>query len=133
MKKRIISVILIISLLTMMLAGCTQASKVSSNISQEADNFNVVRRLVVVNGRTDKPFFEMVGAFSYELDVTDGIRRIICIVEVGDGIYKKHSVGLPDEAFWDVEDLSGAEVNKYKYEVNYLPEMIVPITFTNND
>ena len=25
-----------------------------------------------------------------------------------------------------VEDLGKAEVNKYKYEINYLPEMIIP-------
>jgi hypothetical protein len=32
-----------------------------------------------------------------------------------------------------VEDISGAYVNKYKYEINFLPEMISPITFTSND
>lgn len=30
-----------------------------------------------------------------------------------------------------VEDLEGAEVNQYKYEVNYMPESIVPFTVTN--
>jgi hypothetical protein len=27
-----------------------------------------------------------------------------------------------------VEDLYGAEVNEYKYEVNYMPESIIPFT-----
>lgn len=27
-----------------------------------------------------------------------------------------------------VEDLKGAKVNEYKYEVNYMPESIVPFT-----
>ena len=32
-----------------------------------------------------------------------------------------------------VEDVSGAEVDKYHYEVNFLPEAIIPVTFTNKD
>ena len=32
-----------------------------------------------------------------------------------------------------IEDLYGASVNKYKYEVNYLPEMIQPIDITSKD
>ena len=32
-----------------------------------------------------------------------------------------------------IEDLGGAEVNKYKYEVNYIPESIVPFTVTNKE
>lgn len=31
-----------------------------------------------------------------------------------------------------VEDLEGAKVNEYKYEVNYMPESIVPFTVTEN-
>ena len=33
-----------------------------------------------------------------------------------------------------VEDLTdGTEVNKYKYEVEYMPESILPVTITNNE
>ncbi len=32
-----------------------------------------------------------------------------------------------------VEDVSGAYVSKYHYEVNFLPQMIKPVTFTSND
>lgn len=127
--KKAIALILAIVMASMALAGCTEAEKVSSNISQEADNFNVIRRLVVINARTDKPMFELVGAFSFELSDN----RIIAVVETGPGEYKKHSVGLTDWTLWSVEDVSGANVDKYHYEVNFLPEMIVPITFTNND
>ena len=113
----------------MAMTGCTEVDRVSENISQEADNFNVIRRLVVINARTDKPLFELVGAFSFELSDN----RIIAVVETGPGEYKKHSVGLTDWTLWSVEDLSGANVDKYHYEVNFLPEMIVPITFTSED
>lgn len=111
--------------------GCDmrQADRVSYNISQEADNFNVIRRLVVINARTDKPMFELVGAFSFTLETN----RIIAIVETGMNEYKKHSVGLNDWTLWSIEDISGASVSKYHYEVNFLPEMIVPVTFVSKD
>lgn len=109
--------------------GAREARRVSHNISQEADNFNVIRRLVVINARTDKPMFELVGAFSFTLSDN----RIIATVETGPNEYKKHSVGLTDWTLWSVEDLSGANVDKYRYEVNFLPEAIVPVEFTSKD
>ena len=133
MKNKLITIIIVICLIFAMtsLTGCRQSERVSYNISKEADNFNVIRRFVVINAITDKPMFELVGAFSFEVDSSG--RRIIITVEVGDGIYKKHSVGLPEVALWNVEDISGAEVSKYRYEVNYSPEMILPIEVTAND
>lgn len=55
MKKVIITAMLCLFLLT----GCRQADKVSRNISFNADNFNVVRRLTVFNMRTDKCIMTM--------------------------------------------------------------------------
>lgn len=129
MKKTIFKSLGVI-IMVMMLSGCSrQADRVSYNVSQEADNFNVIRRLTVLNARTDKPMFELVGAFSFTLESN----RIIAIVETGPNEYKKHSVGLGDWTLWVVEDVGGANVDKYHYEVNFLPEMIVPITFTSKD
>jgi hypothetical protein len=128
MKKKI-SILLVVIVMTMALAGCTEAEKVSYNVSQEADNFNVIRRLTVLNARTDKPMFELVGAFSFTLEEN----RIIATVETGPNEYKKHSVGLNDWTLWVVEDIGGANVDKYHYEVNFLPEMIVPVTLTSED
>lgn len=130
MKKKIVVVSMVLMLVVALLSGChREAEKVSHNVSLEADNFNVIRRLSVINARTDKPMFELIGAFSFELQSN----RIIAIVETGPNEYKKHSVGLGEWTLWVVEDLGGANVDKYKYEVNFLPEMIVPIKFTSND
>lgn len=129
MKKKGLLLAAMVAATALTLTGCTEADRVSSNISQEADNFNVIRRLTVLNARTDEPLFELVGAFSFTLEDN----RIIAVVETGPNEYKKHSVGLNDWTLWVIEDVSGAEVDKYHYEVNFLPEMIVPITFTSND
>ena len=127
MKK--ILAVLLIAVMSLGLVGCRESDRVSYNVSQEADNFNVIRRLTVLNARTDKPLFELIGAFSFTLENN----RIIAIVETGPSQYKKHSVGLNDWTLWVIEDLGGANVDKYRYEVNFLPEMIVPITFTSED
>ena len=44
---------LIVFLLLVFSTGCTQANHVSVNVSKEADNFNVIRRLTVINTRSD--------------------------------------------------------------------------------
>ena len=132
-KYKVLALLLLTLLVVYSFVGCNESERVSYNVSKEADNFNVIRRLVVINGRTDKPVFELVGAFSFELKQTNGTRRIIAVVETGPNEYKKHSVGLPHEAFWSVEDISGASVNKYRYEVNFLPEMLLPVSVTQSE
>lgn len=127
MRKRIAVIAMILSL---GLTGCTEADKVSENVSTEADNFNVLRRFAVINSRTDKVEFEVVGAFS--LDATDR-NKISIICELEDGTYKKHIIGLNENTMYVIEDLGGAKVNKYKYEVNYIPESIVPFTVTEKE
>ncbi len=109
--------------------GCTEADKVSNNVSKEADNFNVLRRFAVINTRTDKVEFEIVGAFSLE---DEGSKKVKLIVETANGSYKKHIVHMNRDSMYVIEDLGGAKVNKYKYEVNYIPESIVPFKVTES-
>lgn len=130
MKKKILAVLLVVTLAMVMLVGCRQADRVSYNLSKEADYFNITRRLAVINARTDKPVFELVGNFSISNNSTNELE---ITVESEKGVYKKHFVYLNEWTIYVVEDVSGAYVDKYHYEVNFLPEMIVPVTFTVND
>ena len=128
--KKIIMVVLSLALLTVLLTGCQrEANLVSYNLRKEADQFNVTRRVTVYNTRTDKILLEVIGNLSVQSSSGD----IDLIVEVGPGQYKKHFINLNGWTTYVVEDVSGAFVDKYHYEVNFLPEMIVPITFTAND
>lgn len=131
--KKIIAIIMIVLTIGTVFTGCSmrEADRVSYNVSQEADNFNVIRRLTVINARTDKPTFELVAAFSIEVDNMDNQLEIVC--ETGDDQYKKHFIGLNEWTLYVVEDISGADVDRFHYEVNFLPEMINPITFTSKD
>ena len=126
MKKTIIIVMLII--LAVVLTGCDQADRVSTNVSKEADNFNVTRRVTVFNTRSDTVLLEIIGNLSIKHSSGD----VDIIVETGPGTYKKHFVSLNDWTTYVVEDISGAFVDKYHYEINFLPEMIIPITFTQS-
>lgn len=129
MRKRIAIILILIGLVAL-LGACSQASRVSHNISKEADNFNVARRLAVINARTDKPVFELIGNFSIQ---NNSHNELEIIVEVAPNVYKKHFVYLSEWTIYVVEDISGAYVDKYHYEVNFLPEMIVPVTITTKD
>ena len=110
--------------------GCRQADRVSYNISQQADNFNVTRRLAVINARTDEPVFELIGNFALD---NNAVNELEITVEVTRGVYKKHFVYLNEWVIYVVEDVSGAYVDHYHYEVNFLPEMIVPVTIISED
>lgn len=131
--KKVLSIIAIATTI-ISFQGCaleSEAEKVSYNVSQEADNFNILRRLTVLNARTDKPMFELIGAFSIQVDDVD--KQLEVTVEMEDGTYKKHFINLNEYTMYVVEDLGGAKVNKYKYEVNFLPESIQPLDIVTKD
>ena len=132
MKKYIKIIILVIMMIAGLgiMTGCTQVDRVSTNLGKDADNFNITRRIVVYNARTDKIIFELIGNFSLQNNTNNEL-EIIC--EVGQNQYKKHFVYLNTNTLYVVEDMSGAYVDKYHYEVNYKPEMIVPFTLVNKD
>lgn len=114
------------------LSGCsTESDKVSYNISKEADNFNVRRRVAVINTRTDKIEFKVEGLISVD---TSNSKKLVVIAEVSKGKYRKHLINMTKNNMYVVEDLTdGTKVNKYKYEVEYMPESILPVTITNAD
>lgn len=101
------------------LCACSEADRVNSNISQEANNFNVTRRLEVINARTDTPLFELIGNFSLS---NNSDNELVITVELENGTYKKHYVYLNEYTMYVVEDLSGSDVSAYHYEINVLPQ-----------
>lgn len=125
MKKKVGILTVILILVSMALVGCTEVDKVSQNISQEANNFNVTRRLTVINARTDTVLLELIGTFSLKNNSSNEL-EVIC--EVGDGQYQKHFVYLNEYTLYVVEDISGAFVDKYHYEINFLPEWGFKVT-----
>lgn len=115
-----------ISALLVGLTGCeTEATKVSYNLSQEADNFNDVRQVTVINCLQGDVLFQMTGKMSITADTADNQLEII--VEDENKEYKKHFIGLSDNVTYVVEDITSKEVSKYKYTLNFNPDMWIPV------
>lgn len=131
MKKFI--VILLAIAIVLSLVGCeTEASRVSYNLSQQADNFNIVRQLTVINCIEGDVLFQMTGKLSITADTADNQLEII--VE-DNGTYVKHFVGLSDNVTYVVEDLNLGDnaVSKYRYTLNFNPNMWIPVNVETID
>lgn len=127
MKKKILTSALIVGLFSLTLFGCeTEADRVNYNLTQEAENFNVVRQLTVINCIEGDVLFQMTGKMSITADMGDNQLEIIA---EDNGTYVKHFIGLSDNVTYVVEDLNLGknEVNKYKYTLNFNPKMWIPV------
>lgn len=113
------------------LTGCSEANRVSENLSQESDNFNVVRKVTVIDAITNDVMFQMSGRMSIKADTDD--KQLEIVVENGKNKYQKHIIGLSDNVSYVVEDVEVPNVSKYKYEINYNPKMWVPAKLKNVD
>lgn len=107
-----------------MLAGCNDADTVSKNLSTAADNFEIMRRVVVVNGITGKYELEIVGLCSLGNDDTALSASITC--KTGPNQYKKHVLRRSDNVFIVAEQLDSADVSAYHYRVTFKPQAILP-------
>lgn len=124
--KRVVALLTLLSALSVSLVGCTEADQVSQNISKEADNFNVCRRITVINVRSGEVLYEFEGFSSLKTDTGDNQLEITS--EVGDGVYKKDFIYLNKWITYVAQDISGANVDPYHYEWNILPEFGVKVT-----
>ena len=126
--KKIIFFVLAIMLLviTASLTGCDQrqADDVSYNLSLEADNFNDVRQITVINCLTGDVLFQMTGKMSIEVDLEDNQLEVIVEDEYGD--YKKHFIHLGTHIEYVVEDITSGDVSNYHYTLNFNPSMWLP-------
>lgn len=131
MRKKVLAAASMIAMAVMVFAGCSQASRVSSNLSKEANNFNDVRQLTVINCLQGDTLFQMTGKMSIVADTGDNQLEII--VEEEDGTYKKHFVGLSDNVTYVVEDITAGDVSNYRYTLNFNPKMWIPVDIDTID
>lgn len=124
MKRKIIALVMVL-VLAISMAGCTEADKVSYNLSQEADNFNEIRQITVINCIQGDVLFQMTGKMSIYADSTDNQLEIV--VEDENGTYKKHFIGLSNNVTYVIEDVTAEMVDKYKYTLRFNPKMWAPL------
>jgi hypothetical protein len=116
------------------LTGClgpSDADVASENLSKAAEQFEIPRHIVGINGITDKFLFEVVGYCSVE--TTDsglgGALEVTCRLvdektkKIG---FKKVFLGLSDNVTFVVEQLEATQVSTSRYRVIFKPEALIP-------
>ena len=106
------------------LGACSAADTASRNISYDSDNFKVMHRVVFVNGITDKYLLSIEGLCSITKDKEDAQLEVTC--KTGEGEFKKHYLGISDNATYFVEQMDPASVDTYHYKVQFHPEELLP-------
>lgn len=106
------------------LGACSAADTASRNISYDSDNFKVMRRVVFVNGITDKYLLSIEGLCSITKDKEDLQLEVTC--KTGEGEFKKHYLGISDNVTYFVEQMDASSVDTFHYKVVFRPETILP-------
>ena len=114
--KKIVAVLLVIMCLVGCLTGCSEAANVNHNLSQAADNFQVIRKITVYNARTDLIIMEMEGAMS--LSNTSTSELVVTCMTVPN-TYKKNYIYLNEYVIYVVEDITGTVTDPYHYKVHF--------------
>lgn len=111
---------------TAAVTGCSsQADTTSDNLSKEAEQFHVERKIVGINGITDKVLFTVTGRCSIESgDSLPDTLDVIC--KTGPNAYVKHFFGLSDNVTWVSTQIKASNVDPYHTEVILRPTTIVP-------
>ena len=121
--KKIMMTAAIASLLA--LSACQDdATIASANLVKAADNFEINRRLVFVNGITGRYELEIEGKCSMDLNANATAYNVIC--KVGSSAFKRHTLVLADNVFAVVEQLEPVEASAYHYRVTFKPQQILP-------
>ena len=124
--KKIITAVGILAVGALALTGCTDnasnATRANENLSIAADNFEVQRHIVGVNGITDKYAFEVVGRCS----INDQGNQLEVTCKHGANEYRKHMIGLSDNVFYVAEQLDAVDVSVYHTRIIIKPETLLP-------
>lgn len=123
MKK--IALIAATLILALVASACTEsaADRANENLSKAAENFEVPRRIVGINGITDQPLFSVEGYCSYEVPA-NGTFEAICKNE--DGTIERTTLFLSDNVTFVSTQMRGVSVDLFNPRIIFRPETIIP-------
>lgn len=122
MKKKILGTIAAVGLAFGLAACSSGADKVSQNISTAADNFEIQRRVLFINGITDKVMMTLEGRCS----INDQGNQLEVTCKVADNAYEKHFLGLSDNVSYMAIQSAPVAASEYHTRIILKPENIVP-------
>lgn len=126
MKRAAIAAVAVATLGAATLAGCTSdAHRVSKNLSTDAEQFRIERKIVFYNGVTNQYIAEVDGKCS--VDAQSGLARTLAVTcKIGPGKYIKDDLGLSDNVTWFMLQQKAVAESIYHYKVVFKPQNIVP-------
>jgi hypothetical protein len=120
MKKYVVAMLSAL-LLAFVLCSCSEADKVNTNISKQANYFECERRITVYNARTDKVILEAEGYMSLSNNTSN---ELVVTVKTGANEYKKNYIYLNEYTLYVVEDITGTHTDPYHYKMYFHTEIL---------
>ena len=121
--SKVLFVAIMIGIATMG-AGCDAADVASQNISEGADNFEILRKVIFYNVITGEYMHVIEGYCSIEADTLDEQLEVTC--KTGPSSYIKDYLGISDNTSYMVLQVEGANVSTYHYRVILRPQTLLP-------
>ena len=122
MKSKIVA-IMMAGMMAVGLVGCSTADTVNANLSKEANEFNVYRKITVTNARTDTIMLQAEGYMSLS---NNSNNELVVTIRTGDDKYYKDYIYLNDWTCYVMEQTEPNGTDKYHYELVFYPERIIP-------
>ena len=123
MKFKYLTLTVLVLIFSMFVSSCSDADVASQNISRAAEQFEIYRRVVFLNGITNDYMLSIEGLCSIDNALT--ARSVAVTCKTGVGLYKKHLLGLSDNVTFFVEQTDALGVSAYYYRVTFKPQTIV--------
>ena len=122
MRKNAIAIILAAAI-AVVAGGCSTADTVNHNLSKDANEFNVYRRITVTNARTDTVMLQAEGYMALN---NNSSNELVVTIKTGEDEYYKDYIYLNSWTCYVMEQVEPNEVDKYHYELVFYPERIIP-------
>ena len=123
--KKLISLSLTAVLGLLLLTGCVNDADIASqNLSTDADNFKVQRKVTFINTITDEVLYTVEGNFAIVADTSDNQLEITA--KTGNDEFQKHFLGLSPTTVYIVEQLEWQEANKHNFKITINPSSLIP-------
>lgn len=119
--KKIFAALLALVLCLSTLSACSEADKVNTNLSKQADYFECERKITVYNARTDTIILEAEGYMSVS---NNSASELVVTCKVGPNEYKKNYIYLNDYTLYVVEDITGSHTDPYHYQLYFHTEIL---------
>lgn len=123
MKKLIGALVALLAIVT--LSGCARDSEIASqNISNDADNFKVLRKITFINTVSGEVLYTVEGNMSIKADTADNQLEITA--KTGKDKFQKHILGLSPRTVYIVQQQEWQEANQYNFQITWKPSALVP-------